>query len=183
MNCVFELDDFQTDEVSLYALTELKQRYPAFKATYYTILGNSDLTVLRDLAKLDWLELALHGLDHNSERFWKYADMIDCLDYAESLGLFSKLFKMPWYDPISEGIGRALAERDYKVATRRRTQTRQLRGLGIWLWLGCPWTVYAHPPTLPDKIDDVDWESFDTFYTVSEMFGKRAQAEQWVVYV
>lgn len=182
--CVFELDDFQTDEISMYALTELKRRNPAFKATYYTIIGSCDLTVLRDLAKLDWLELALHGLDHNSERFWSRKEMSDYLDYAEKIGVFSRLFKMPWFDPIPEGAACALAERGYRLATRRRWQTRPLRGLGIWLWLGCSWTVYAHPPTLPDKIKSMDWEGFDTFFTVSEMFGKKqAQKEQWVVRV
>jgi hypothetical protein len=182
--CVFELDDFQTDEDSMYALTELRRRNPKFRATYYTVVGNCDMTVLRDLGDLDWLELALHGLDHGAERFWGYKEMVSYLDYVESFGVFSKLFKMPWFDQMPDGMARALTERGYRLATRRRHLVDNLRGTGTPVWLGCQWTVYAHPPTLPKRMREVEWEAFERFYTVSEMFEhKEALDRQWVIHV
>lgn len=170
MNCVFELDDFQTDEISLYALAEFKRRNSAFKATCFTIYGKCDLNILRDVASLDWIEIAAHGLDHQTEHLWGYADMDAYLRSIEATGLFTKLFKMPWFGSPSDSALKALSERHYRYATRRRMQSRDLDRHSIRAYFGCPWTVYAHPPTLSKKLRDVEIERYSKFFTVSEMF-------------
>lgn len=178
---VFELDDFTCDEASLYALTKLKQRYPGFKATLFTVLGKCDLEKLVNLIRLDWLEIAVHGQDHATERFWNYREALLFLDWAsvQEFGHISKLFKMPWDDMPSEDFVDALRKTGYSFATRNRLYGSFVNSRGITTYLGCPQSMWLHPFQLDARIDVPMPEPFLTVSEVMQL--PQAKEMGWVL--
>ncbi len=175
---VFELDDFTCDEVSLWVLTKLKQKYPTFKATLFTVLGKCDLAKLRDLMKLGWLEIAVHGQDHATERFWDYNTAVAFLEYAHNLGC-TALFKVPWDDMPMEGFIDALFTAKYGFATRNRLYGSWVSQSGITTYLGCPQAQWLHPFQLDERIDV---SMTEPFLTVSEVMRlPQAKEQGWVL--
>lgn len=176
---VFELDDFTCDEASLYALTKLKQRYPGFKATLFTVLGKCDLHKLMDVMHLGWLEIAVHGQDHATERFWDYDTTRYFLLYAEELKC-TKLFKVPWDDMPTDDFLSALVARDWHFATRNRLYASSVHlGAGITTYLGCPQSMWLHPFQLDARIDVPMTEPFLTVSEVMQL--PQAKEMGWIL--
>lgn len=63
---VFDLDDHcdQHGEETLSDLDKLKKVYPALKVTLFTIPAKTSLSLLQETAKMDWIEIAVHGINH-----------------------------------------------------------------------------------------------------------------------
>lgn len=173
---VFELDDFTTDEHTLSALSDFREHYPTFKATLFTLIGKSDLSKLADLVKLDWLEVAVHGMDHTTERLWNYLEAKAFLRFAEELRL-SQLYKMPWDDCPSDGFLQALSEAGFKLVTRRKEYILAITKYELPVYLGCPQSVWIHPFQLSYIVKPL----IAPFYTVSDVFAMpEARFFEWV---
>lgn len=175
---VFELDDFTCDEASLYALTKLKQRYPSFRATLFTILGRCDMEKLHKLIELDWLEIAVHGNDHATERFWNNKQVESFLFYANDIGC-ARLFKLPWDDAPTQPFLTILLTSHYCFATRNRLHGSTTASHGILTYLDCPQSIWLHPFQLDNRIDA---PMAEPFLTVSEVM-RLPQAKEmgWVL--
>lgn len=61
---VFDVDDFCDEWNCLDEMIALKEVYPNFKATLFTIPGKTSVHLLRRARSFDWLELAIHGVNH-----------------------------------------------------------------------------------------------------------------------
>lgn len=169
--CVFELDDFETDEVCLHALSALKAKNKDFKATLFVVVGKCELSKLADISKCEWIELAVHGLSHRNEYNWTYAQTIAFFQYIDRLGIFSRLFKMPWNLTPSEGFMQALYEFKYRYCTLRRDQLPELQHYKIPTYLGAPFSKWLHPFQLYEHITIEPYKNMD-FYTISELFNE-----------
>lgn len=146
-NYIFELDDFRTRKPQTKALFRFKKRYPNFKATLFTLLGLSSEKELVKLAKLDWVELALHGWDHFSELGWGYWEARHFLEYAETVGCFVPLMKMPWNRLPRLGFIKALKERNVYLVTPKRIQALALKATGLKVACYTP-DLWLHPVQL-----------------------------------
>ena len=144
---IFELDDFRTRKPQIKALFRLKKRYPNFKATLFTLLGLSLERELAKLASLDWVELALHGWDHFSELSWGYWEARHFLEYAETVGCFVPLFKMPWNRMPRLGFIKALIEQCVCLVTPKKSQALILRAAGLTVACYTP-DFWLHPVEL-----------------------------------
>lgn len=82
---IFDLDDFCDEWMPLKALFRLRRAYPGFKVTLFTIPGKTSTRMLRELNKLGWIQIAVHGFNHSpneempgktrAEIVTRYADM------------------------------------------------------------------------------------------------------------
>jgi hypothetical protein len=82
---VISIDDLCDDWWDMESLFILKEKYPNFKATVFTIpfrVDTNDLSILNDLG---WIELAVHGLKHES------LDEMLMLPKEEILDAFGKI--------------------------------------------------------------------------------------------
>ena len=77
-------------------LLELKLQFPELKVTLFAIPGLSSLTFLSELAKENWIELAVHGWTHqpNTEcEGWSELFAHQVLVKVESWGVFQKVLR------------------------------------------------------------------------------------------
>lgn len=129
-----EYDDFSPRNSNLSLIEEMKEHYPGFKITLFTVpweIRFGEPTPITDAAFVpwvnalkehaDWIELALHGMTH-APREWEnvsYDEATKWIIVAEKMfenrGLkLAKVFKAPqWL--LSEEGERALQDRGYKV--------------------------------------------------------------------
>ena len=114
---ILDFDDFSQSNNRLDLLFELKSFNPRFKATLFTPAGLSSYEFLKEINKLDWLELALHGWYHLPKecKEWDYKKTISYLEEAEKLGVFVKGFKCPMWI-ANEYVLQALADKDWWYA-------------------------------------------------------------------
>ena len=61
---VFDVDDFCDQHDCLSSLDQLKEHYPNFRCTLFTILGTTSPRLLRAARRRPWIELAAHGVTH-----------------------------------------------------------------------------------------------------------------------
>ena len=98
---VLDLDDLASDSESnaMDILFELKDRYPKFKVTLFTILGRwRNKELLKQIGKIKWVELAAHGYTHmtNAEvADWDKKKWYDVINEYENMGCFVQGFKAP----------------------------------------------------------------------------------------
>lgn len=136
-DCVFDLDDFWGEDDSNHSpgfdlLFDLKETFPKMKVTLFTIPAKSYRGWLREVAKHDWIELAIHGWSHepNTEcREWTYEETCVYIKEAESMGCFVKGFRPPGW-AISEEAIQALEDNGYWVAVSWRDRAK-LKGHNI----------------------------------------------------
>lgn len=121
---VFDVDDFCDKWNCMPSLFRLKQQYPNFKCSLFTIVDRIDKTLLADLAKSygNWLEFCVHGFIHepNDELlYYSYEDLVSKLS-AIDYGIYKKVLRPPgWH--INEtvvqtcnqvGLGVAIHKKD-----------------------------------------------------------------------
>lgn len=118
------LDDFSVLNNRLDLLWRLREHYPNFKVSLFTIpndikhkAGNRDEALIRIKECLDWIQIIPHGLKHNSSEakkwdYWTFKDKImpAIKETFDKDGLpFEKGFKAPHWD-WNKGVVRALDE-------------------------------------------------------------------------
>lgn len=144
-----EADDFQDkyDRSGLDMLFYWKAKYPNFKITLFTIPNKTSDSFLKLLSPhRDWIELAVHGWDHDSNFEcwgWSYEKTHALMERVEKTGAYIKMFKAPGWTitaahpedeykfsgyPVGDpklpvyddpqGVFRALHERGYTVVDR-----------------------------------------------------------------
>lgn len=157
---IVEADDFQDkyDRNGLEMLFYWKAKYPKFKITLFTIPNKTSLN-LRCLLEPynDWIELAVHGWDHDSNyECWEWTEektqalMARCkITNGETLALpLKKIFKAPGWMitdkyggytaseelPISknpQGVYKALQDLDFIVVDRHYNKPARPEGLKV----------------------------------------------------
>lgn len=118
---IFDLDDFACDDKNcLLELIELRDILPHLKVTLFTIPKKIDPDLLEIVKTFDWIELAVHGFNHESN--YEFSKLTK--EEAKALILkgfderyFVKGFKAPGWQ-ISEGTMEALKELGFWVAVQ-----------------------------------------------------------------
>ncbi len=111
-----DLDDFSRDNNRLDLLERLKEIFPDFKITLFTIPAQSPEDWLKSLAEYGYLYFALHGFEHRYLECssWSYEEAKEKITKAFSK-FYLKGFKAPYW-AVSEGLFRALKELGFWVA-------------------------------------------------------------------
>jgi len=65
---VFDVDDFCNKWMCLDSLFKLKAHYRKFKATLFVIPLQTNPGLFEELADIQWLELAMHGFNHEPNK-------------------------------------------------------------------------------------------------------------------
>lgn len=119
---VMDMDDFYIDPANgMNWLFYLKAKYPTFKVTLFTIPLRSTVSWLREVKQLDWIELAVHGFQHDEEETFNLsaAQMNMYLDAIEETNLYTKGFKgANW--KVSEELIAILKQRGYWLAVKEK---------------------------------------------------------------
>lgn len=175
-NAVVTLDDFYDSNHNLPLLLSLKERFPAFKATLFCIVGKSTRQFLEDVKAQygDWLKLGLHGYHHDTEHgtaretdFWTYEETLKYLEDCESWGVFEKVFRAPGWNFNYENY-RALAERGYIAADH----------LGHDRWeesIPMPRYTTGHLMEVHGHIQNINMNGLEELATTKCNFGKHTQ--------
>ena len=109
---IVEADDFQDkyDRNGLEMLFYWKAKYPKFKITLFTIPGKTSYGFLLLMLKhFDWIELAVHGWDHDSNfECWGW-------DYEKAKALLQRTFFLksaqPFYQKIFKAPGWTITDK------------------------------------------------------------------------
>lgn len=136
-----EADDFQDkyDRNGLDMLFYWKAKYPNFRITLFTIPNKTSQAFLQLITPhRDWIELAVHGWNHDSNfECWEWTEekINAYLDRIEKTGAYIKMFKAPGWTitdkysgytanenlPISQDpqlVYRVLSRRGYVIVDR-----------------------------------------------------------------
>lgn len=141
---IVDLDDFCEWNNGLDKLFQLRAAVPNFKVNLFTIPGRCTWDFLKEVRKLDWIDMIPHGFVHDTSREceqWTYQQSIEYLDYLEPLG-FTRGYKSPGWQ-TSDGLFQALAERGYWVADQAYNNHRRPPELRAYI-LDEPWKVHGH---------------------------------------
>lgn len=125
---VVEADDFQDrwDRNGLNFLFYWKAKYPKFKITLYTIPNRTSQVMLDMLQEhSEWIELAIHGWDHESnyecwgwdyERTKMFMHRVMNMRYRDTYSYYTRNFKAPGWmitgTPDGKGSGYKTSEND-----------------------------------------------------------------------
>lgn len=120
---VFDLDDFCDRHNCLAELDRLKETYPDFRATLFTIPALTSTSLVKEAKKRDWLELAVHGIDHEPNEELKAvspAALRQHLDKVKRIAPeYVRGFRPPgWF--ITEAHVRAISDAGFWVALHAR---------------------------------------------------------------
>jgi hypothetical protein len=124
---VVDLDDFE-DGVSSWGFKLLDALHAEsgkrFKATLFTIPGKTSRETLETCRRrCDWLELAVHGWEHDGPEClsWDADRTRRVLDYIESMeeGAYVRVFKAPHWS-ASPAVYHVLGERKWGIADHPR---------------------------------------------------------------
>jgi hypothetical protein len=122
---VVNFDDFYLDPANgLNWLFYLKGKYPKFKVTLFTVPLRSPIKWLQEIKKIDWIEMAIHGFEHDEEETFKMgiSEMDSYLTTFEETGLFVKGFKgANW--KVSPELIDMLWKRKYWLAVKEETKS------------------------------------------------------------
>ena len=66
---VVDFDDFYETSGGLNELYKLKDCYPNFKVTMFTIPLKCSDTWWKEMDKIDWIQHAIHGTSHENQEF------------------------------------------------------------------------------------------------------------------
>lgn len=150
---IVEADDFQDkyDRNGLNFLFYWKAKYPKFRITLFTIPGKTSKELISLVRKFDWIELAVHGFDHDSNfecYGWDYDKTQTLMERVDRiaepiLGAYTKMFKAPGWtitptvypaapedliakDPTA--VYRALQDMDFIVVDRHYNKDKRTEG-------------------------------------------------------
>lgn len=97
---VFDVDDFCDEHNCLNEIRQLKEQYPRFKCTLFTIPNRIRKSLLQEAKSLGCVELCPHGVNHDPNEEFKVRtkqELLDCysrLDYT----LYTKGMRPPgWF--------------------------------------------------------------------------------------
>lgn len=131
-----DVDDFWQGHDGFAFLFEKKSVSPDFLVTVFCPVNLSSLAWLKAVkVMLPWIDLAAHGLIHDTPREcenWTYETALMYLDHVEGMGVFTKLFKAPGWQ-ISDGCYQALLEKGWAVADQAYNDDRRPPGLPYYL--------------------------------------------------
>ena len=117
---VVDLDDFYDETDALDKLVAIKEKYPNFKITLFTIPGKISLPLLKKAKKLGFIQMAVHGYDHHDNyEFSKPTEeeAMKLLFKRGNLSYYVKGFKAPGWQ-ISVGAMKALSRMNFWVAVQ-----------------------------------------------------------------
>lgn len=174
---IVEADDFMDryDRNGLNFLFYWKAKYPNFKITLFTVPDRTSMQMLRLLTSCtDWIELAVHGWNHESNfecYTWDYDKTMSLLDRAEKMVVvdgstdkkmgYQKVFKAPGWtitpdnngypagenDAITkdkQAVYKALRDRDYIILDRHYNKPARPEGCKIVCVDDQPKIVHMH---------------------------------------
>jgi hypothetical protein len=149
MKIIVDYDDFFAERKnnSMDWLIELKDRYPNFVVTLFTIWGRwHNKKILYDLNQFDWIEFAAHGYYHytNDEVVkWNKQRWFEAMNEFEEAKIFQKIFKAPnWM--MSELGYQVLKELDWAVAIRKEQIKDIPVGMKYYCFEDAPNKVHGH---------------------------------------
>jgi len=198
---VVDFDDFENkwERNGLNILFYWKSIYPAFKATLFAIPGKtSGYMVDLILRNEDWLQLGVHGFLHENNHEVQYWDEITTnvnLDFAEALGIRTKIFKSPGWQitypqPYNESpdpskpvnsnpqlIYNVLKERGYTICDQHYNKDKRPDGLKVYcscnplMVHGHTWNMDQGEPNGLEQMEKagVPWDSETNFKFISEL--------------
>lgn len=125
---VFDLDDFDdaTGYETLVDLDRLKQRYPNFAVTLFTIPEKISPVLLKRAKAKPWIEIAVHGVRHEPNEELKklsYDELSTYLRTSIDWSVYTRGFRPPGWFLSDDGI-RACNENGMWVALHDRDKTR-----------------------------------------------------------
>lgn len=156
---ILDLDDWANDSESnaLDILFELKDRYPRFKVTLFTIIGRwQNKSLLKQIAGLDWIQLAAHGYNHitNDEVIgWDRKKWFDVINEYESLDCFVHGFKAPDWQMTRLGY-EVLKDCGWWVAVRGHQINDLPEGSYYYCFETDPFGAHGHTWTLKPDLKD-----------------------------
>lgn len=133
MTFIVDADDFSEDNNGLNNLMFLKSHIPGFKITLFTIPGRCSKKFLKEIKKLDWIDMVPHGWLHPTPieaKDWTYKESVEYLERIKPLNL-TKGFKAPGWQ-ISDGMYKALKKCGYWVADQEYNDSRRPKGLKVY---------------------------------------------------
>lgn len=186
---IFDLDDFYLDynAMALSELYYLKHKYPKFKATLFAVPnfnGQVYFDFLESVADLDWIQLALHGVEHTPNECgdWDKIESEYVLSAFEELEFFENIFKAPsWV--YSKDLYEVLRERDWICADHPMNKDMWLPDLKVYS-LSNPWCVHGHTWNLNNPNPEynngirqiiergVPWTQDTNFHFMGEIYDK-----------
>lgn len=97
---IVEADDFcdRWDRNGLNMLFYWKSKYPKFKISLFTIPDRTSPEFLKQVKKLDWIEICVHGYNHESNfecYGWDYDKTKRLMERVINGGNYSQIFKAP----------------------------------------------------------------------------------------
>jgi hypothetical protein len=142
-----------------------KSKYPKFKISLFVIPNRTSKEMLKLLeSHKDWIELLVHGFDHESNfecYGWDYDRAMRLLERIESFGAYKKIFKAPGWtitpdlcgypsgpDQLitkdKQAVYKALRDRNYIVTDRHYNNPRRLEDAN-YICIDCnPDIVHMH---------------------------------------
>jgi hypothetical protein len=141
---IVDADDFCEDNEGWNFLTTIKKHIPNFKINLFCIVGSCSDDFFIKYKQIEWIDLIPHGWKHPTPKEcinWSYEESMDYLYRIEELGL-TKGFKAPGWQ-ISDGMYKALLEKEYWVADQLYNNKRRPKGLKAYL-LDEPYKYHHH---------------------------------------
>lgn len=115
-----DFDDFH-GSCNLTDLFRLKDMYPKFKVTLFTIPSQCSIRFLRDVSKLTWVQMAIHGIRHSPLEFKKMSyNRCASILVEFKKGFYVKGFKAPHWQYSRESMA-WLRDNDFWVAVHLKT--------------------------------------------------------------
>lgn len=130
----FDADDFSEENTGWELLRYIKRHIPDFRANLFTVLGKCSDDFIKDIKKIDWIDMIPHGWMHETPlecKEWSYNQSIEYLDRIACYNI-TKGFKAPGWQ-ISDGMYQALLEKDYWVADQSYNDHRRPKELRAYI--------------------------------------------------
>lgn len=135
---IFESDDTcdRWDRNGMNFLFYWKAKYPNFKATLFTIPERTSTGMLELFYRnFDWIELAVHGWNHESNYEcygWDYERTMRLMERVEALGFYKKIFKAPGWC-IIPGYNGYPADEHALINKDKQAVYKALIDRGYWI--------------------------------------------------
>lgn len=160
---IVEADDFQDkyDRNGLEMLFYWKAKYPKFKISLFTIPNKTSSDFLKLIARnADWIELLVHGFDHDSNfECWGW-------DYDKTKALMERVEKMEGYETFYRGIQSITFDMNYEHFFKAPgwTITGDENGKGCGYPLQPQNKLFADNQAVYKALSDLGFVIFDRHY-------------------
>jgi len=106
--CTLDLDDFSENNNRLDWLWVLKNEFPHFKVSLFTVPKKCSESFLIYIMKIEWIQLCLHGLKHI------HNEEINNKDLKTLTEVFVKVYRAPYWQ-LSDEMYKRLKKLKYKI--------------------------------------------------------------------